>query len=128
MLLLFICILVHANEITFKDEVVDLGEIYMRLVRCLYRKFVICKGSESKKNEFKDILKCVAKVAWDTLQSRKGWFKSSKFTQLVGEDAFEAGLVIGEKGKTLSGHEMADISITFPHRTIQEFFSGILFY
>ena len=76
MLMLFICILVNSNEISLERESMSLGDIYMRLVRCLYRKFVVRKDSEFSESEFVDLLKCVGKIAWDTLQSGLGWLKA----------------------------------------------------
>ena len=46
MLLLFICILVNSDEINLESKRISLGEVYTRLVRLLYRKFVVRKGQE----------------------------------------------------------------------------------
>ena len=127
MLLLFVCILVNSQEIVLQSETMSLGEMYMRLVRCLYCKFVTHKGSGFKKSEFVDLLKRVGKVAWETLQSGKSWFQNSELIELVGEDVFLIGLIIGNKDFRLLGNETADIFVTFPHRTMQEFLGSFYF-
>ena len=45
----------------------------------------------------------------------------------MGEDTFEIGLLIGHKDVRLSGVETADIVITCPHTTIQEFLGSFGF-
>ena len=45
----------------------------------------------------------------------------------LGRDAFEIGLLIGHKDFRLSGVETADILITCPHLTIQEFLGSFGF-
>ena len=59
MLLLFICILVNADEIDLEQKNVTLGEIYTRLVSCLYRKFTVRKGVHFLHGEFEKILKSI---------------------------------------------------------------------
>ena len=127
MLLMFICILVNSSDITLQKETMSLGDIYTRLVRCLYRKFIARKGIEFQEDAFVDLLKRVGKIAWDTLQSGLGWFQSNEIFKIIGEDAFDTGLVLGHKDDRLFGDETADIFISFPHTTIQEFLGALYF-
>ena len=43
-LLSFLCLLVNEDEIDLTDKTIHTGEIYTRMVRCLYRKFTIRRG------------------------------------------------------------------------------------
>ena len=43
-LLSFICFLVREDDIDLTDQTMHTGEIYTRMVRCLYKKFTIRKG------------------------------------------------------------------------------------
>ena len=45
----------------------------------------------------------------------------------IGNEAFEYGLLIGNEDFRLVGHEIADILVTFPHRTLQEFLGSYYF-
>ena len=127
MLLLFLTILVNLEEMDLTRQFIPLGEIYFRLVRCIYKKY--CKRKEIlfRESKFLDVLKKVGKVSWEMLKSGKSWAKRSDIVGEVGEDAFEIGLLIGHKDFRLSGDETADISITCPHLTIQEFLGSFGF-
>ena len=51
-LLSFICLLVREDEIDLSDKTKHIGEIYTRMLRCLYKKFTIRKDIEFKISEF----------------------------------------------------------------------------
>ena len=118
MLLLFMCILVNSKEISLQDNITSLGEICLKLVRCLYRKFVISKSSKFKESEVSYLLKQMGKVAWDTLQSGLNWFKSDD----IGEDIINYGLLSGKKS-----HDTTHVFISFPNRILQEFLGALYF-
>ena len=92
---------------------------------CLYHKLVVHKGAEFSESEFVDLLKCVGKVAWETLQS--GLSCLSEIIKIVGTDAFDIGLLIGDYDYKIVGSEMSDIYVRFPHQTIQEFLGAFYF-
>ena len=127
MLLLFICILVNADEIDLEQKNVTLGNIYTRLVRCLYRKFTVHKAIKFDHNGFVMALNRLGKLAWKTINSKMYHLQQSEILSDVGEDAFEYGLLIGYEDFNLLGHETADIFVTFLHSSIQEFLSGFYF-
>ena len=63
MLLLFICILVNHDEIDLARKNVNLGEIYFRLVRCIYRNYCERAKLGFKNNNFLDFLCKIGKLA-----------------------------------------------------------------
>ena len=73
LILLFVCTLVDGNDIELTSENVPLAEIYLRIVRSIYRNYIErCNSSnevkrEFRKNEFVAVLRNIAKVAWQTL-------------------------------------------------------------
>ena len=68
-LLSFLCFLVAEKEIDLSDKVIRIGDIYTRLVKCLYKKFTIRKGIKFKLDDFLQVLKSVGKLALATLKS-----------------------------------------------------------
>ena len=55
-LLSFICLLVKEEDIDLSDKTLHTGEIYTRMVRCLYRKFTIPGvGSEAERKEHQNV-------------------------------------------------------------------------
>ena len=127
MLLLFICILVNSDDIDLEQKNVTLGEIYTRLVRCLYRKFTVREGIAYDKKKFEEILKCLGSLAWKTLNTKVYYLLSSEIFETVGEDAFEYGVLVGHEDFRLVGRPYADVFVTFLHSSIQEFLGGFYF-
>ena len=127
MLLLFISILVNADEIDLEQKNVTLGEIYSRLVRCLYQKFTIGRGITFDHGEFTKVLNCLGKLAWETLNSKTYHLQQSEILKNIGVDAFQYGLLIGYEDFNLLGHKTADVFVTFLHSSIQDFLGGFYF-
>ena len=127
-LLSFICLLVRENEIDLSDNNTNTGEIYTRMIRCLYKKFTIRTNTEYQYAEFVKAITAIGKIAFHTLLTGNPLFRKSKVIEDVGPDAFGYGLLIGhEDGQRLIRDETADILITFPHRSIAEFLGAFYF-
>ena len=127
-LLSFICLLVREDDIDLSKDTTDIGEIYTRMVRCLYRKFTVRKGIEYKVSDFVDLLKSLGKLALETLLSENPLLKRKEVIAEVGEEAFDYGLLIGhEDAFRFIPDEAADIFVSFPHRTILEFLGSLCF-
>ena len=124
-LLLFVCILVNEKENDISKKDTTLGEIYIRLVRCLYRKFTFRKGLQFKNQGFFEFLDRLGKIAWGTLIS--GNYSMQRQEMEMIEYFFDYGLIIGHEDYRLRASETADIFITFVHRTIQEFLGSFYF-
>ena len=125
-LLLFVCFLVNEKEIDISKKDTTLGEIYIRLVRCLYRKFTFRKGLQFQNQGFFELLQRLGKIAWETLISGKYSMQRQEI-EMIDEYVFDYGLIIGHEDYRLRGSETADIFITFVHRTIQEFLGSFYF-
>ena len=127
-LLSFMCLLVREDQIDLSNEKIDTGEIYTRMVRCLYKKFVIRQNLEYQHDAFTRVLTAVGKIAYQTLLTGKALLRRSEVLREVGLDAFDYGLLIGhEDAHKLIRDETADIFVTFPHRSLQEFLGAFYF-
>ena len=121
-LLSFLCVLVREDEIDLSSSGMHIGEIYYRMVRCLYKKFTIREGIDFENGTFYEIIKLIGELAFETLLSGNPMFQRKKVTTKVGMYAFDYGLLIGhEDAHKLFRDETADIYITFLHQSLQEF-------
>ena len=125
-LLSFMCLLVLEDDIDLSSQAVTIGEIYFRMVRCLYKKFTIRKGINYDVNEFIRAITAIGKLAFQMLLSGNSFLRSEVVRE-VGEDAFDYGLLIGHEDFRLIRDETADMLVTFPHRTLQEFLAAFYF-
>ena len=126
-LLSILCLLVRENDIDLSSKALSLGELYVKMMRCLYKKYAIRKGKPFEIGSFCKVLKLVGKIAFETLLSQNPYFQRGVICRLVGDDAFDYGLLIGHEDFELIGDETADISVTFPHRSLQEFLGAFYF-
>ena len=124
---LIMCVLVKEDQIFLESRNFCNGELYFRLVRFLYVKYTTQKGIECERKHLEELLKKMGKLAWETLKSGNGLLRRSHVIKEIGEEAFEYGLLIGNEDFRLVGHEIADILVTFPHRTLQEFLGSYYF-
>ena len=70
----------------------------------------------------------IGHLALETLLSRNALLRKSDVVREVGQDVFDYGLLIGhEDAYRLIRDETADIFVTFPHRSIQEFLGALYF-
>ena len=121
------CILVREDDIDLSSRKMPTGEIYARMVRCLYKKYLIRKGRDFEASRFAEVMKLLGSLALTTLLSGNPFFKRTDVIREVGDDAFDYGLLIGHEDFRLIRDETADILITFAHRSIQEFFGSFCF-
>ena len=126
-LLSFMCLLVKEDDIDLSDKTMHIGEIYTRMVRCLYKKFTIRREIDFEWNKFLNDIFLIGKLALKTLLSGDPLLRRTDVIQIVGEHAFDYGLLIGHEDFRLIRDETADIYVTFPHRSIQEFLGAFYF-
>ena len=126
-LLSFICLLVREENLNLLEKRHDIGYLFTRMVRCLYRKFLIRKGVEFSTERFISTMISVGKLALETLVSGHSLMQRSRIITEVGPDAFDYGLLIGHEDFRLIKDETADIVITFSHRSVQEFLGALFF-
>ena len=110
------------SDIDLSDKTISMGEIYFRMVHCLYKKFTIQKGIGFEATSFLSSRKLLGKLALKTLLSGSPLLQRSHIIDEVGDDAFDYGLLIGhEDAHNLIRNETPDIFVTFSHRSILEF-------
>ena len=126
-LLSFLCLLVREDDIDLSHREMPVGEIYTRMVRCLYKKYTLRKNKDYVDEEFVSVLKSVGSLALDTLLSGNPLMKRSEVLKKVGSEAFDYGLLIGHEDFRLIRDETADIFVAFPHRSLQEFAGSFYF-
>ena len=109
-------------------KTISMGEIYFRMVQCLYKKFTITKRDSSlRKISLVAVLMSIGKLALETLLSGNSLLERRQIVDQVGEEVFEYGLLIGADGFSLTLDMTVDILVTFPHRSLQEFLGAFYF-
>ena len=126
-LLSFLCILVKEEEIDLLDSSLTVGDLYLRMVRCLYRKYTNRKGIGFVESEFVQVMKSVGKLALQTLITNNPLLQRSEVEGIVGVNAFEYGFFAGHEDFRLCTDPTADISVTYAHRSLEEFFGSFGF-
>ena len=123
LLLLFTCILVKRDEIDFQFPV-HLGLIYYKAIRLLYKRNRLRVGRDGDKRDesFAQWLKALGKEALHGLQDGPHLVKRNQLASVC-SDIFDCGI--------LGGHQQtdpaADILVTFPHITVQEFLASFYY-
>ena len=126
-LLSILCLLVKEEEIDLSDKNLTIGDMYLRMVQCLYKKFTIRKGIQYDESEFVKIMKSVGKLALQTLITNNPLLQRSEVDGIVGANAFEYGFFTGHEDFRLSADPTADIYVTYAHRSLEEFFGSFGF-
>ena len=127
MLLLFVGILTNSGEIELSRKIVHLGEVYTRLIRCLYRKYTVHKGIAFKQEEFEKVLTRLGRLAIKILATNTYHLQRGEVLGDVGEDCFEYGLIIGHEDFRLLSDPTADVVVTFIHSSVQDFLGAFYF-
>ena len=127
-LLSFLCLLAREDDIDLANKTMHVGEIYTRMVRCLFKKYLIRKVLSFQADQFNAAIASVGKLALETLLSENPLLQRSDVIRDVGPDVFDYGFLIGhEEAHILIRDETADIYVTFPHRSLQEFLGSFSF-
>ena len=126
-LLSFLCLLVKEKKIDLLDKKLTVGDLYLRMVQCLYKKFTNRKGIGFVESVFVQVMKSVGIIALRTLLSKNPLLQKSEVLGIVGEFAFEYGFFAGHEDFKLCTDPTADISVTYAHRSLEEFFGSFGF-
>ena len=126
-LLSVICFLVREENFVLSGTGPDVGDLYTRMARCLYKKFTILKNFDFSVEGFISTMISIGKLALETLVSGNPLMQRSRVIKEIGEDAFNYGLLIGHEDFRLIRDETADIFIAFSHRSIQEYLGALFF-
>ena len=106
------------------DTKLTVGDLYLRMVQCLYKKFTIRKGIQYEKNKFVEVMKSVGKLALKTLITNNPLLQKNEVLRIAGEFAFEYGFFAGQEDFRLCTDPKVDISVTYTHRSLEEFFGS----
>ena len=123
-LLSFFCFLVAEQEIDLSDTTISLGDIYTRLVKCLYKKFTNRKNVAFKDADFNEVMKSVGQLAFKTLTSNDPLLEREEVLKMIGDFAFDYGLFAGREDIRLLDDLTADMYVTYAHRSLEEFFGS----
>ena len=129
-LLSFLCVMVQRDQIDLCSPTMSFGAIYFRMIRCLYMKYLRRQPVRLDfcLNQFVDVLMALGKLAFESLLTGNSLLQRSYVIKEAGHNAFDYGLLIGhEDADKLLPDETADIFVTFPHRSIQEFLGAFFF-
>ena len=124
-LLSVLCILSRNEDIDLSAN--NVGEIYTRMVKCLYKSFCIRTGIDYTNQGFVGVQRPVGKLAYEMLLFGNCLHRRSQIIREIGGDAFNYGFFSGDEDFRLMGVETADIYVTFLHTTIQVFFGAFYF-
>ena len=124
---LIFCLLVAEQETDLSNETISIGDIYTRLVKCLYKKYTIRKDINYDISDFLGVLKSVGKLALRILISNNPLLQRSEVLRIVGQFAFDYGLFAGHEDIGLLGDPAADLYVTYSHRSLEEFFGSFGF-
>ena len=97
------------------------------MVQCLYKKFTIRKGVQYDESEFVKMMKTVGKLALKTIITNNPFLKKKEVFRIAGNLAFEYGFFAGHENVRLCTDPVADISVTYAHRSLEEFFGSFGF-
>ena len=126
-LLSFFCFLVAEQEINLSDKAISMGDIYTRLVKCLYKKFMIRRNAAFKVADFYEVMKSLGKLAFKTLTLNNPLLQRAEVLEMIGDFAFDYGLFAGHEDFKVSSDPTADLYVTYPHRSLEEFFGSFGF-
>ena len=75
MLLLFISILVNRQEIDPNVKKIIVGDIFWKLIRCIYQKYCANKFIPFVKDQFHALVKKISEIAYRTFLLREHFFE-----------------------------------------------------
>ena len=124
LLLSFISILADNGELDLTKKNVAVGEIYFKLVRFLFNKYILKQGSKYSEEMFMDFLVRVGEVGLKGMIEGGPW-KMQELGQFD-VDPLEVGiLTLHETSSGLSDPNA--MLVTFAHSTLQYFFGSMRF-
>ena len=127
-LLSILCVLSAKGEIDVLCKTMSMGEIYTRMVRCLYKTYTVQKELDYEDKNFLKFLNVLGGLAFNMLKTNKHLFRKKEILKQTDEKLFDYGIICGcEDHQRLMSDETADIHVTFIHSSFEElFYSGPL--
>ena len=104
-----------------------IGDLYFRMVKCLYTKYTLRKDIKFEKTVFHQVLISVGNLALQTLKSGNPLIPIEDILGMAGEFAFEYGLFTGHEDLEPSTDPTPGMCVTYAHRSLEEFFWSLGF-
>ena len=123
-LLSILCFLVDREKVDLLDTSITMGDLYFKMVECLYKTYTVKKGKPHQERDLIKVMRSVGQLALRTLLSNNPLLQRSEVLETAGDFALEYGFFAMEKDFT---HHNADISVTYAHRSLEEFFGSFGF-
>ena len=123
-LLSILCFLVDGQEVDLSDTYITMGDLYFKIVKCLYKKYAIKKGMPYQESDLIEVMRSVGKLALRTLLSDNPLLQRSEILRIAGDFVLDYGFLAGHRDFT---DLAADISVTYVHRSLEEFFGSFGF-
>ena len=123
-LLSILCFLVNKKEVDLSDTNITIGDLYFKMVKCLYKKYTIKKGITYQESDLIEVMRSVGQLALHTLLSNNPLLQRSEVLKIAGDFVLDYGFLAGDKAFS---DLTADISVTYAHRSIEEFFGSFGF-
>ena len=120
-LLSFLCLLVKEEQIDLLDKNLTIGDIYFKMVQCLYKKFTIRNEVLYQDSDLTQVLKSVGQLALQTLKTNNPLLKKSEVERIVGDHAFDYGFFAGQENLRPCTNPIAEIYVTYAHRSLENF-------
>ena len=118
-LLSILCFLVNKKEVDLSDTKITISHLYFKMVKCLYKKYTLRKGKPYQESDLIEVMKSVGKLALRTLLSNNPLLERSEVLRIAGDFVLDYGFLAGHRDFT---DPTADISVTYAHRSLEEFF------
>ena len=123
-LLAMLCFLVTKQGVDLSDPNISMGDLYFKMVKYLFLKYTHKKGVQFQESDLIQVMKSVGQLALRTLLSNNPLLQQSEVRKIAGDFALEYGFFAVEKDFT---DPIADVYVTWAHRSIEEFFGSFGF-
>ena len=123
-LLSILCFLVNKKEVDLSDTSITIGDMYFKMVKCLYKNYTIKKGIRYNGSDLIEVMTSVGQLALRTLLSHYPLLQRSEVLKIAGDFVLDYGFLAGHRDFT---DPTADIYVTYVHRSIEEFFGSFGF-
>ena len=94
------------------------------MVKCLYKKYTLKKGIPYQERHLIQVMRSVGQLALRTLLSNNPVLEKSEVLRIAGDFVLDYGFLAGHRDFS---DPTADISVTYAHRSIEEFFGSFAF-
>ena len=123
-LLSILCFLVNKKEVDLSDTDITMGDLYFKMVKCLYKKYTLKKGMPYQESDLIEVMRSVGRLALRTLLSDNPLLQRSEVLRIAGDFVLDYGFLAGHKDFT---DPTADMYVTYAHRSLEEFFGSFGF-